>query len=443
MIKKILAVIVCIFLMTNIAFGVSFNDINVHWARNDISTLADNGLVSGYEDNTFRPNQRIKRDEFIAIVMRLLEDQLGSSQLESLIENSLNKSNLLPWEEEYDEVYDILQLPNYWGKNVVMDAVNLRLLPYEYNLYPFISYYSFRADITRGEASYIMTNAAKLLDIKADRMLHNYVLEEVKDITDSHPYSIATLDAYTIGLLSGYEDNTLRPNNNLTRAESVAMLIKFFDLDRLKAFSPENTPFIYLDDVYGYDEPMRYYPPLINGEKKLDTLNLVNNLQNNLDLSEGYLQFLYNPENSILTLEFYNDREDFLSLQEPPTQQAYVSRLAQTLYMTFTINPENMENYTKTTRLNRNYSKYNPYQLYSWGNGFESDLLNNHYDFLEELFDYLFNDSKEYLLDRMEHYLLEGEGGLTTYQEHGGRFTSWKPLGDGIFIMEIMEEDNE
>lgn len=443
MVKKILAFIICLFLLINIGVAASFNDITNHWAKNDILSLAKNNLVSGYEDNTFRPSRNIKRDEFIVIVMRLLRDQLGEEALNQLIEEASDKSHLLPWEKEYDEVYDILQLPNYWGKNIVMEAVGLRLLPYEYNIYPFVSYYSFRADISRGEAAYIMNNAAELLNIKADRMLHNYILEEITDTTDLHPYSKAALDAYVIGLLSGYEDNTLRPDKNLTRAESVAMLIKFHDLDRLIAYDPEDTPFIYLDNVYGYEQPMRYYPPLINGEMNLDTLNLVKALQDNLELSDGYLQFLYNPDNMVLTLEFYNEREDFLSLQNSPDEQTYISRLAQTLYMTFTINPINMQKYNKTTRLNKTYSKYNPYQLISWGQGFESDLLNNHYDYLEAIFEHLFGNSSTYLLDRMEHYLLEGEGGLTTYQEYDERYASWKPLGDGIFIMEIMEVDYE
>jgi len=188
---------------------------------------------------------------------------------------------------------------------------------------------------------------------------------------------------------------------------------------------------------------MRYFPPLVNGEMQLDTLNLVNTIHNNLDISEGYLQFLYNPDNKVLTLEFYNDREDFLSLQESPNKETYISRLAQTLYMTFTINPENMTKYTKTTRISRNYSKYNPYQLISWGNGFENDLLNNHYDFLEILFDYLFDDEKHDLLSKIETFLIEGIGGSEYYKEINERYTSWKPLADGIFIMEIMEEDNE
>ncbi|MFP4456930.1 MAG: S-layer homology domain-containing protein [Clostridia bacterium] len=443
MLKKIIALIICLFLLINIGFANTFNDITNHWARNDILSLANDGLVSGYENNTFRPSQNIKRDEFIVLVMRLIRNELGDEQLDQLIDQSLNKSQLLPWEKEYDKVYDILQLPNYWGKKVVLEAVNLRLLPYEYNIYPFVSYYSFRADISRGEAAYIMNKAAELIGIEADRMLHNYILEEITDINDSHPYSISALDAYAIGLLSGYDDNTLRPDKNLTRAESVAMLIKFHDLSRLTSYEPENTPFVYLYNVYGYKKPMKYYPPLVNGKMNLDALNLVKTLQDNLELSDGYLQFLYNPENMVLTLEFYNDREDFLSLQNSPDERTYVSRLAQTLYMTFTINPSNIDNYSKTTRLNKTYSKYNPYQLISWGNGFESDLLNNHYEYLEAILEHLFGNSKEYLLDRMEHYLLEGEGGLTTYQEYGERYASWKPLGDGIFIMEIMEVDYE
>src|SRR6056297_2127961 len=100
MVKKILALIICLFLFINIGFAAIFNDIENHWAKNDILSLAEDDLVSGYEDNTFRPSRNIKRDEFIVIVMRLLRDQLGEEALNLLIDESSDKSYLLPWEKE-------------------------------------------------------------------------------------------------------------------------------------------------------------------------------------------------------------------------------------------------------------------------------------------------------------------------------------------------------
>lgn len=39
-----------------------------HWARPFIEPLADSGIIAGYPDGTFRPEQIIERDEFAAII---------------------------------------------------------------------------------------------------------------------------------------------------------------------------------------------------------------------------------------------------------------------------------------------------------------------------------------------------------------------------------------
>lgn len=50
-----------------------FKDINGHWAENDIKKAAKKGWVNGYPDNTFKPNQYISRAEVMAMVNRILE----------------------------------------------------------------------------------------------------------------------------------------------------------------------------------------------------------------------------------------------------------------------------------------------------------------------------------------------------------------------------------
>ncbi len=53
-----------------IALVSDFTDIGgVDWAKDAIMALAQAGVVSGYEDNTFRPQQSIKREEFVKMVI--------------------------------------------------------------------------------------------------------------------------------------------------------------------------------------------------------------------------------------------------------------------------------------------------------------------------------------------------------------------------------------
>lgn len=49
-----------------------FTDISENWARKYINQAAAAGLVYGYENGTFRPNQNITRAETIAMVNRIL-----------------------------------------------------------------------------------------------------------------------------------------------------------------------------------------------------------------------------------------------------------------------------------------------------------------------------------------------------------------------------------
>ena len=50
-----------------------FSDISGHWAQDAINKAADRGIVNGYVDGTFRPDQNISRAEAIAMINRTLD----------------------------------------------------------------------------------------------------------------------------------------------------------------------------------------------------------------------------------------------------------------------------------------------------------------------------------------------------------------------------------
>ena len=51
----------------------SFTDLNeAEWAGESITFLADNKMLSGYDDGTFRPNNSITREEFVTMLVRVL-----------------------------------------------------------------------------------------------------------------------------------------------------------------------------------------------------------------------------------------------------------------------------------------------------------------------------------------------------------------------------------
>ncbi|RTE08130.1 S-layer homology domain-containing protein [Paenibacillus whitsoniae] len=52
--------------------NASFSDVSDHWAYQSIMTLAQAGVISGYEDLSFRPDKTITREEMVVILSRLI-----------------------------------------------------------------------------------------------------------------------------------------------------------------------------------------------------------------------------------------------------------------------------------------------------------------------------------------------------------------------------------
>ncbi|MGC5774593.1 S-layer homology domain-containing protein [Paenibacillus pabuli] len=53
--------------------GSAMSDVSGHWAEASIRSLQGKGVLSGYPDGTFKPNQEIKRSEMIAIISRIMD----------------------------------------------------------------------------------------------------------------------------------------------------------------------------------------------------------------------------------------------------------------------------------------------------------------------------------------------------------------------------------
>lgn len=53
----------------------TFNDISNHWAKDQITKAAAQGIVNGYEDGSFRPENKITRAEMAKIIVKLMNKQ--------------------------------------------------------------------------------------------------------------------------------------------------------------------------------------------------------------------------------------------------------------------------------------------------------------------------------------------------------------------------------
>lgn len=61
---------------------ITFNDIEGHWAEENIESIANNAWILGYEDGAFRPDEYITRAETITIINRILVRYVNEKGLE-------------------------------------------------------------------------------------------------------------------------------------------------------------------------------------------------------------------------------------------------------------------------------------------------------------------------------------------------------------------------
>ncbi|MCR1850197.1 N-acetylmuramoyl-L-alanine amidase [Paeniclostridium sordellii] len=165
----------------------NFIDINGHWAKNQIMDFSSKGYINGYEDNTFRPDANVSRAEFVKILNKVFK-----------FTNTTHSS--------FTDVS-----PRDWYYNDICIGINEGYINgYEDN--------TFRPNspITREEASKII---AKVMKIKGDGNLN---FSDGYAISDWAKEYVDALSDY--GYIKGYEDNTFRPQNNITRAETVTIL---------------------------------------------------------------------------------------------------------------------------------------------------------------------------------------------------------------------------
>jgi hypothetical protein len=188
--KKISLIIIFTFLFTtSISFASShFSDVENHWAETYIEYLSSQGLISGFPDGTFKPN-----------------DTLTRAQVSSILSNELN---LNPEPANFPDVAS-----SHWANGHIGAVVSQGIM----NGYPDGT---FKPDnpMTRAEVSAVIASAYNLTQVTSN--------SSFSDLIQNHwSFSnvMALMDNY---IISGYPDSTFKPNNSMTRAEFAAVMSK-------------------------------------------------------------------------------------------------------------------------------------------------------------------------------------------------------------------------
>jgi hypothetical protein len=163
------------------------SDISGHWAKDSVMKMINTRVISGYPDGTFKPNKAVTRAEFTVMLVKALN-----------LETRAGKT--------------FTDTASHWAKESIATAAAHGIISgYDEN--------TFGPDdlITREQAAIIITRAAKL-----EAATNELNFTDRKAISPWAKPGVAA--AVKAGFITGYPDNSFRPQGHTTRAEAAVMI---------------------------------------------------------------------------------------------------------------------------------------------------------------------------------------------------------------------------
>lgn len=324
LILTIAIIIVSSFSASGPSLAATFSDVDNHFAKSYIESASSYKAISGYPDSTFKPDNKIKRIEFIAIIV----NSCGMN------------TNSIPSGE-------------YWGQGFIETALKNNLI--SLNEYGNMNEETFNKNISREEMASIVVNAY----VKSGGLIDSLALINaslsLKDLEDVSPnYYENTIAGLALDLIRGYPDSTFLPKQNASRAEATIIAYRLMvklgiikdeklkeniliskdtlmqgDVLRITIYHMDNDSLITLEqDLYG---DFKFY--------------------NNNGLIQGYIPTNYNTKPGLYKLKFTN------TLTGNVTTKDIKVKARDFRVQKLTID-KSIESSTKTEEANEEYRKY-------------------------------------------------------------------------------------
>jgi uncharacterized protein YjdB len=166
-------------------------DISGHWAQSQIEKAYAQGLVIGYPDGTFKPDQNVSRAEFVTMV-----------------------NNAFGFKAETSTYFTDVKDTDWFAGQISRAKAAGYISGYEDG--------SFKPDnyISRQEVASIMSRIIKTSNPAGIDLLSRFI--DAEAISSWAQGAVASVIAS--GTMQGYPDQTFKPQNFITRAEAVVVL---------------------------------------------------------------------------------------------------------------------------------------------------------------------------------------------------------------------------
>lgn len=217
--KKTLALFMACAMMLSCAIAAgaaSFSDMagaNWDWARDTVYELADQGIIRGYSDGTYQPNNSVTNQEAFTLFARIVG-----------VNDAVNEAAVAAAQEQYADV--AAKYNTYATKELCF--MLYRGIFTEAELDTYLSEATKNNELLRHEAAILITKV-----MGGEEEVRNTVMY-VFDYTDADEIPAESKGYVDFvsrkGIMQGMDDNQFSPNTSVTRAQVAIMLKKTMDV---------------------------------------------------------------------------------------------------------------------------------------------------------------------------------------------------------------------
>jgi uncharacterized repeat protein (TIGR02059 family) len=170
----------------------ALSDVEGHWAAPYIKEMYASGVIGGYPDGSFRPDNHISRAEFVTMLVKSYQwETAGSKTFADTAKH---------WARDYIAVA--------YARQIAKGYNDTRFGPDDY--------------ITREQMAVMLAQAAELRNVTGTR-----TFSDQERISPWAREAVAA--ASSKGIINGYPDKSFKPKDKATRGEAITVLLRSLD----------------------------------------------------------------------------------------------------------------------------------------------------------------------------------------------------------------------
>ncbi|MBA2942764.1 S-layer homology domain-containing protein [Paenibacillus sp. CGMCC 1.16610] len=202
--------------------AATMSDIRGHWAEQTITQMAQQGLLDGFPDGTFRPDDAVTADQFVKIVLLAFTDKFpnGERNWKTSFLQALSAGNQSILKQDYRDFTFKPSTVGYWAKPYLDLASDLH----------FISkgqFTDYKAKLKREDVAEILYYLLKETEYLEDEVYSLKAASQFGDLQSATSRQQKFIgEAMTKGIMEGYPNGYFGVGRDVTRAEALQIITR-------------------------------------------------------------------------------------------------------------------------------------------------------------------------------------------------------------------------